>query len=76
MFHHPWQFLVIALAGFINRQQQDLLAYLQEENAVLREKPRGNARITPAAIPCSSSSHSGNGITRWQEFLESKIGGA
>lgn len=45
MLHHPWQFLVITLAGFINRQQQDLIAYLQEENAVLREKVGGKRLI-------------------------------
>ena len=33
-----WHFLVVTLAGFINRQQQDMIAYLQEENRVLREK--------------------------------------
>jgi len=44
MFRYTWHFLLVALAGFINRQQQDLIAYLQEENRVLREK-LGNKRI-------------------------------
>ena len=38
MFQQTWHFLLVALAGFINRQQQDMIAYLQEENRVLREK--------------------------------------
>jgi hypothetical protein len=41
MFRYTWHFLLVALAGFINRQQQDLIAYLQEENRVLREKLGG-----------------------------------
>ncbi len=44
MFQQTWHFLLVALAGFINRQQQDLNAYLQEENRVLREK-FGGTRI-------------------------------
>jgi putative transposase len=45
MFHYPWHFLLVALSGFINRQQQDLIAYLQEENIVLREKLGGKRII-------------------------------
>ena len=44
MFRHTWHFLLVALAGYINRQRQDLIAYLQEENRVLRES-LGNERI-------------------------------
>ena len=33
---HAWQILVVALAGWLNRQQQDVVEYLQEENRVLR----------------------------------------
>ena len=38
MCGYTWQFLLVTLAGFINRQQQDVIAYLMEENRVLREK--------------------------------------
>ena len=38
---HPWQVVVIALAGWINRQQLDVIEYLQEENQVLREQLKG-----------------------------------
>jgi len=40
----PWQLLLVVLAGWINRQQQDVIAYLRAENQVLREK-HGNKRI-------------------------------
>jgi len=41
MIAHAWQILVVALAGWLNRQQQDVLEYLQEENRVLREHIEG-----------------------------------
>jgi len=44
MFQHTWHFLLFALAGFINRQQQDIIEYYREENRILREK-LGNKRL-------------------------------
>ena len=41
MIAHAWQILVVALAGWLNRQQQDVVEYLQEENRVLREHHNG-----------------------------------
>ena len=38
---HPWQIVVLALAGWINRQQLDVIEYLKEENRVLREHLKG-----------------------------------
>lgn len=38
---HPWQIVVFALAGWINRQQMEVLEYLKEENRVLREQLKG-----------------------------------
>ena len=35
---HPLQFLLVALASWINQQQRDVIDYLQEENRVLREQ--------------------------------------
>ncbi len=32
---HPWQFFLVALAGWINRHQQDVITYIQEENRIL-----------------------------------------
>jgi len=37
MSYYQWQFLLVALAGWINRHQQDVIAYLKEENRVQRE---------------------------------------
>lgn len=34
---HPWQFLLIGVAGWINRSQNDAIEYLRAENQVLRE---------------------------------------
>ena len=34
---HALQFLVLTMAGWLNRQQEDLIDYLREENRVLRE---------------------------------------
>ena len=41
MILQTWQFLLVVLAGWINRQQQDVIEYLAEENRVLREQLRG-----------------------------------
>ena len=38
MILHPWQFLLIALAGWVNREQQAIIEYLREENRVLLEQ--------------------------------------
>ena len=35
---YPWQFYFLILAGWVNRQQQIMIEYLQNENQVLREK--------------------------------------
>ena len=40
----PWTFFMVALAGWMNRQQQDAIAYLRTENRILREK-LGHKRI-------------------------------
>ena len=36
-----WQLLLVTLAGWINRQQQDVSAYTQEENRILRNRLKG-----------------------------------
>ena len=38
MSYTPWLFVLVALSGWINRQQQDVINYLKEENRVLREQ--------------------------------------
>jgi putative transposase len=37
----PFQFFLAALAGWLNRHQHDVIAYLVEENRVLRAQLRG-----------------------------------
>ena len=41
---HPWQLLLTILAGWVNRQQQDVIEYLRTENQILKEK-LGRRRI-------------------------------
>ena len=43
----PWHVLLATLAGWINRDQQTIINYLQEENRVLREQlGRTRLRLT------------------------------
>jgi hypothetical protein len=44
----PWQLLFVILAGWVNRQQQEVIEYLRTENQVLREK-LGKGRIARCA---------------------------
>ena len=37
----PWQLLLVTLAGWINRQQHDVIAYIQEQNRILKNKLKG-----------------------------------
>ena len=37
----PLQMLLLTVAGWVNRHQQDVIAYVVEENRVLREQMRG-----------------------------------
>jgi putative transposase len=46
----PWQLLMLVLAGWINRQQQEVIEYLVEENRVLRKKV-GKKRVLLTADP-------------------------
>ena len=34
---HPWQFVFVILAGWLNREQQQVIDYLRTENQVLKE---------------------------------------
>ena len=38
---YPWQLFVITVAGWINRQQQDVIDYLIDENRILKRQLRG-----------------------------------
>ena len=44
----PWMVLVSMMAGWINRQQQEAIEYLKEENGILKHeliKATGKKRI-------------------------------
>ena len=43
MMTYHVQFLLLVVAGWVNRQQQDVIDSLQEENRVLRAGLRGQA---------------------------------
>jgi hypothetical protein len=34
----PWTMILTMLAGWINQHQQDVIEYLKQENAILKEK--------------------------------------
>ena len=38
MISYTWHILLVALASWMNRQQREVIAYLKEENHILREK--------------------------------------
>ena len=38
---YPLQMLLFTVSGWVNRHQQDVIAYLVEENRVLKEQLRG-----------------------------------
>ena len=42
----PPIFLVCLLAGWLNREQQKILEYLQEENRILKEQLGGRLRLS------------------------------
>jgi putative transposase len=45
----PLQLLLLAISGWVNQQQRDVIDYLQEENRVLREQfGRRRLRFTDA----------------------------
>ena len=52
MMTYHVQFLLLVLAGWVNRQQQDVIDYLQEENRVLRAGLRGKRLSLPAMLGC------------------------
>ena len=44
MMPTAWKFILVAMAGWIHRNQEDVIEYLREENRVLREQ-LGPARL-------------------------------
>ncbi len=69
----PLQFLLLRFAGWVNRQQQEMIEYLQEENGVLREHLSGKRlrfndaqrrRLARRAKPIEQSQSDGVGSAR------------
>ena len=38
MLWKPWTLFTVAVAGWMSQQQQEVIAYLREENRILREQ--------------------------------------
>ena len=56
MMTYHVQFLLLVLAGWVNRQQQDVIDYLQEENRVLRAALlHGPEQIADLPVPVAES---------------------
>ena len=76
MMTYHVQFLLLVLAGWVNRQQQDVIDYLQEENRVLRAGLRGkpscpktqtNSRLARRAVSIV--------INPWRAPDQGRVGG-
>ena len=80
-FPHVLQFLVVAVAGWINQQPRDVIDYLQAENRVLREQlGPGRLRFTDAQRRrrAAKAKASGDGYavtgTPWSRPIPSSAG--
>jgi hypothetical protein len=58
---YPLQVLLAGLAGWLNRHQQDVIAYLVEENRILKEQLKGK-RLRAGWRPRPSVSGAGSWI--------------
>ncbi len=47
----PWQLLLLMLAGWVNRGQQDVINYLVTENRVLRQMDKRNKLPNLCRLP-------------------------
>ena len=46
----PWHLLVLSLASWLNREQRQVIEYLQVENRVLLKEHYGNKLLTTILI--------------------------
>jgi hypothetical protein len=44
---YPLQILLFTVSGWVNPHQQDVIAYLVEENRVLKKQLKGCMRVRP-----------------------------
>ena len=74
---HPWQFVLVTVAGWINRHQQDVIDYLIEENRVLLSAT--NPLATPWRLRDDGAQRRGETVVlnepgiaslRWELFAE------
>ena len=42
MINYTWHILLVALAGWMNRQQQEVIEYLKEENRTCKKREVNN----------------------------------
>jgi hypothetical protein len=62
----PLQFLLLVFAGWVNRHQAEVVAYLQEENRVLREQLGGRRlRFTDAQRRRLATKAAPSAAARW-----------
>ena len=54
----PLNFVILAISGWLNRYQQQILDYLKEENRVLKEQLGGRRPRLPEHYSASESPHS------------------
>src|SRR5688572_7281435 len=60
---HAVQFLVLTVAGWVNRHQEDRLDYLREENRILREQT-GWASKGGLSVPAGADSDNAGPVNR------------
>ena len=46
-----FKLVLVSLAGWMNRQQQYAIDYLQEEISLLKEQQQNGCRVTPQGVP-------------------------
>jgi hypothetical protein len=61
----PWQLPFVILAGWVNRQQQEVIQYLRTENQVLREKCRISNSAMRIFSPQGAPPGPGAAPSRW-----------
>ena len=62
----PWQFLLLILAGLINRRQRQAIEYLLTENRVLRKKLGKKPILLMGSLECFCLT----GCTSWLPVLQ------
>ena len=67
---HPLQVLLLTVSGWVNRHQQDVIAYLLEENRILKEQFKGRSlRLTDdqrRSLAAKAKRLGRQASTRWQ----------